>query len=202
MNKTIYRMSSAGHCPRRIGYKRLNYEPLPVPSWLAQSAEEGNWHESRIIAELAQKENKLVTNRQEEFVLDFPTFQVIGHIDGVITENGRATQLLEVKSMSQQEYSRWTRGRFIEFPWYEAQMTLYLHATELTLCRYIVKDRNLGNKDDRTEIYNPLAYTPIITKLASVEELAMDASILAIKHYDNLIKEEYYEARTNSCCDS
>ena len=47
-DKSYYRMSSAGYCPRRLGAIRLGMEATPVPNWVQQSAEEGNWHEERI----------------------------------------------------------------------------------------------------------------------------------------------------------
>ena len=47
--KPVYRMSSAGYCPRRLSAARLEHEPAEAPAWLERAAEEGRWHEQRIV---------------------------------------------------------------------------------------------------------------------------------------------------------
>jgi len=159
-NKITFRMSSAGRCARALSAQLLNMEAEPAPSWLEQAAEEGNWHEDRI----ATREQ--AGKRQLEVVLDYPSFQLIGHIDGIVTDEGNL-QLLEVKSMSQFEFDRWMRGRFNEFPAYATQVTLYMEATKLDQCLYIVKNRNSGY-EDRQVIEKPQHMTEIIGHLTDV----------------------------------
>lgn len=162
-NKIIFRMSSAGRCPRALSAQLLNMEAEEKPKWLETTANEGIWHEERIA------DREMAFNRQREIWLDFPSFKLVGHIDGVVpwdTDNPRV--LLEVKSMSQFEFDRWMRGRFNEFPNYASQITCYMEATGLDKCLYIVKNRNSGHEDRQVLEEKPVFMTEIIGKLTDV----------------------------------
>ena len=117
MDKPIYRMSSAGKCPRALSAIRLGYEPEAAPEWLERAAEEGNWHEDRIKQGLREGDGETtkldVYDEQLELTLEYPSFTLIGHIDGKVRNipyyfnvNAPENKLLEIKTMSQFEFDR------------------------------------------------------------------------------------------------
>lgn len=178
MGKPVIRMSESGKCARALSAKLLGYEPTPAPTWLETSANEGIWHEMRIKAELVEQ-GYSPEQYQDEYVLDFPSFHLVGHIDGIVTEDGEwsayasnkpmpLSKLLEIKSMSQFEFDRWMRGNFKEFPQYASQITCYMEATGLAECLYIVKNRNNGYEDRRVLTEKPMHMTKIIGHLTDV----------------------------------
>lgn len=187
MDKPIIRMSAAGHCPRAISAELLGYQPEPAPAWLEMAAREGEWHEDRIKREL-RAERYYVHEEQQEVSLDFPSFRLIGHIDGKVAyedglKPGQEWKLLEIKSMSQFEFNRWVKGGFKEFYPYAAQVSLYMEATGLDKCLYIVRNRNTGYTDRRVLIQPPLALCEIIDRLTEAVNRALGLQ-LAEGHYD------------------
>ena len=169
MGKPIYRMSSAGKCPRALSAERQGYEPEPAPKWLEQAANEGNWHEMRIKTELREGGN-LVIDEQLEVRLEYPDFILLGHIDGKAADTLTATKLLEVKSMSQFEFDRWMKGRFEKFPEYADQLTCYMEATGLGEALYIVKNRSSGYVDRQVLVQQPSDMRAIEGKFAAIED--------------------------------
>jgi len=169
-DKPVYRMSEVGKCPRALSAQRLGYEPEPAPGWLDRAAEEGKWHEDRIVNELAN-ENIQVLNRQMEVTLSYQLFNLVGHIDGIaIKDHNPDTQmLLEIKSMSQFEFDRWMKQGFEGFPEYGAQLTCYMGATGLTDALYLVKNRSSGYIDRRELIEAPFELVDIIDELEQIE---------------------------------
>jgi len=166
-DKPIYRMSSAGKCPRALSAEHLGYEPAPAKPWLEQAAEEGRWHEQRIVDEL-RADGYRVFDQQLEVKIEYPDFILLGHIDGKVADDS-GVRLLEIKSMSQFEFNRWMRGRFDAFPGYADQLTCYMSATGIDEALYVVKNRNTGYIDRMTIkgiVSDPKA---IVTKLAEVE---------------------------------
>lgn len=174
-SKPTFRMSSTGKCPRALSAQLLNMEAEQAPVWLEQAAEEGNWHEERI----ATREG--ADRRQFEITLDYPSFSLVGHIDGTVRID-KKLYLLEIKSMSQFEFDRWMRGRFEEFPGYAAQITCYMEATKLDQCLYIVKNRNNGY-EDRQVITAPAHMTEVIANLTEANNYALSGQ-LAPKEFD------------------
>ncbi len=172
MTNPIIRMSESGKCPRALSAQLLGYKTEPAPPWLEQAATEGNWHEKRIKEEL-RAEGYTVFNEQKELKLEFPEYGLIGHCDGMVAQAGEEVMLLEVKSMSQYEFDRWSKGGFEEFPAYAAQLTCYLESSMLSKALYIVKNRNSGYTDKRF-IYNYPIMIPDV--LASIN--------LAVRYYN------------------
>jgi len=188
-SKPTFRMSSAGRCPRALSAQLLGMEGEVVPEFVMRAAEEGNWHEARIIAQLEQ-EGQFIDCRQKEHTLEYPSFNLIGHIDGVVikqpqlatkedldTEGDGKWQLLEVKTMSQYEFDRWMKGRFEAFPNYAAQITCYMEATGLDECLYIVKNRSSGYEDRQVLTEKPLQMNSIVTDLAFTVSYVKDKEL-------------------------
>jgi len=193
-NKPIYRMSSAGKCPRALCAGRLGYEAEPAPPWLEMAANEGNWHEDRIKNQL-REEGFEVFDEQLEISLEYDKFILLGHIDGKVLEGMEeqysiGTLLLEVKSMSQYQFDRWMKQGFDGFYDYAAQLTCYMKATGLDKALYIVKNRSSGY-ESRIVIQKPPArLDDIIAKLDNIEDW-ID------KNIEPGVREELYPAEFN-----
>lgn len=181
--KPIFRMSESGKCSKTLSAKLLGYRSEPAPVWLETAANEGKWHEERIVGELRKRDN--VYNRQGEITLNYPGFTLVGHIDGIIEDydHQRVAKLLEIKSMSQFEFDRWMRDGFKGFPSYAAQITCYMEATGLNECLYIVKNRSSGYENRRVLTEKPMHMTEIIGNLTEATNYAL-ASELVPKDFD------------------
>jgi len=163
----VYRMSSVGRCPRALSAIRQGYTPESSPVWLETAAEEGKWHEQRIKDEL-RADDIAVYGEQQEVILEYPDFVLLGHIDGIVNDHG-TEKLLEIKSMSQFEFDRWMRDGFAGFHQYADQLTCYMHATGLEECLYIVKNRSSGYENRQT-IKAPSDMAIIEDKIKAIED--------------------------------
>lgn len=148
-------MSEAGYCPRALSAQHLGYEPEAKPEWLDRAAEEGKWHEERLVQEI-NVGSTVIKARQAEVKIEQPAFRLIGHIDGIIAVQKRNStvlsdvRLLEIKSMSQYEFDRWIKGRFDEFPEYADQIACYIQALDnINEVQYFVKNRSSGYIDGK-----------------------------------------------------
>jgi len=179
--KPVYRMSSAGACPKKLGWQRLGKIGTEAPAWLDTAAEEGNWHEQRIKNEMRAADWQ-VYDEQREIVLEYPTFLLVGHIDGICEDRESNHYLLEVKSMSQFEFDRWMKGKFEVFPAYAAQVTLYMAGTELDKGRYVVKNRSSGYKDEFIIEEPPTSLESIVNTITEVEKLALSGQVMDMEY--------------------
>lgn len=168
---TTFRMSACGYCIKRLSYRRLGYEAPPKPPWLDQAAEEGKWHEQRLIAEL-RADDIAVYGEQDELIISRDDIVLLGHRDG-IASNRDIDRLLEIKSMSQLEFDRWMRGRWQEFPWYADQLAVYMEASGLGEALYLVKNRNTGYVDrqviEAADLQTSIRVSMIIERLKVCE---------------------------------
>ncbi len=171
MPKPIYRMSSAGDCPRALSAERLGYPCETAPIWLETAAEEGKEHEQWIKRKL-RAEGHDVYDEQLEITLDFPLFTLVGHIDGKTRDAGNRrlnNRLLEIKSMSQYEFDRWMKEKWTGFSSYAAQISCYMKGTGLPETMYLIKNRSSGYIDKAILAQPPADFEEIIAKLNQVE---------------------------------
>lgn len=160
-------MSSAGYCPRILWIDRTGFEfekKEQPPVWLAMAANEGKWHEKRIVDELRTKGYE-ITDQQKELVLEEDLFKLVGHIDGIKDKE----ELLEIKSMSQFQFDRWMRGGFDEFPEYRDQLACYMAGTGLNRAYYVIKNRNSGSIQYYPFVGLPVDMIEIIDKFFNIE---------------------------------
>lgn len=206
-DKSAYRISGIGKCPRAISAERAGIEPdKERPAWLDQAAEEGNWHESRVKHELLQKGLTIKSNAVCEKCLnetgeerngihiehEFADFIAVGHMDGIVIYdrnhlyfNDEKPHVLEVKSMSQYEFDRWMRTRWAGFPQYADQLTMYMtiHNMGLELndqnleALYVVKNRNNGSKDIFVQVGTPSDYDAIVSKINDIEKFVVNGKL-------------------------
>ena len=171
MNKPVYRMSGAGTCARALSAARQGYKPEGIPPWLQTAADEGKWHEGRIRQELKDL-GYTVGGDQKEVRIEYPSFSLVGHIDGILLDNKEpfTKMLLEIKSMSQFEFDRWMKEGFNGFKNYAAQITCYMEALGLEQCLYVVKNRSSGYKNTNIFTGQPGDINAIIQKITDIEE--------------------------------
>jgi len=169
--KPIFRMSSAGKCPRALSAERLGYIPTPAPPWLETAANEGKLHENWIVNQL-EAEGYNIGGRQAEMILEYPQFKLVGHIDGVAIKDNRQ-YLLEIKTMSHFEFQRWMKETFLGFNAYADQVSLYWQALkqQMTLAGalYVVKNRSSGYVDQFIMPQAPSDFELVISKLMAIE---------------------------------
>ena len=162
MSKLIIPMSSSGYCPRALTAKFIGVKGKAFPKWLETAAEEGNLHEDAIKAKLRSEGYIIQDDRNECLIckeeygsgrkgihveIEMDKYKLVGHMDGLVTgvvNELSMNHILECKSMSQNEYWRWAKGGFDEFPQYAAQITCYMIAMDLYQAMYVVKNRNNG----------------------------------------------------------
>ena len=170
-DKYIYRMSSAGKCPRALSAERLGYIPTSAPAWLETAANEGKLHEDWIVSQL-EADGYNIGGRQAEMILEYPQFKLVGHIDGVAIKDNRQ-YLLEIKTMSHFEFQRWMKETFLGFNTYADQVSLYWQALKqqmsLAGALYVVKNRSSGYTDQFIMPQPPSDFELVISKLIAVE---------------------------------
>ncbi len=164
----MYRISSLGHCPRALSAARLGYEPLPEPRFLQLAAREGERHEQWVIEDL-QVEGWEISDRQREVKLQYPAFELVGHIDGIARRNGDQ-YLLEIKSMSRFRFASFSSAGFSRFRDYAFQVTAYQKAIELPVL-YVVKNRDSGQRLEPDLVLEkpPLDFEEVYEAVLSVE---------------------------------
>jgi hypothetical protein len=164
----MYRISSLGHCPRALSAAQLGYEPLPEPRFLRLAAREGERHEEWLIEDLTS-EGWEITDRQKEVKLEYPAFELVGHIDGIARRNGDS-YLLEIKSMSRFRFAAFSSAGFVRFRDYAFQVTAYQKAVALPVL-YVVKNRDSGQRLEPDLVLErpPLEFEEVYEAVLSVE---------------------------------
>ncbi len=194
MSKPVFRMSSAGYCPKRLSAMLLGKPETAPPSWLATAAEEGNWHEQRIKGELRELGCEVI-DEQKELSFVCSDFTLLGHIDGRVRLSQKVLDsplfevcsdskvdldlfmLLEVKTFSFLEHQRWLKGMFEAFPNYKAQSDCYLDALGLDSKTYATKDRSGGTRHLYITKDEVSSVPGVIEKLTTVVQCATEGEL-------------------------
>lgn len=172
----VYRASSFGGCTRGLVAARMGVPAQPIEGKAKGWMEEGDLHEGNVLERLANDGYEIVAT-QEEVELEFGHLGVVrGHTDGTI-RHGTAgiTQMLEIKSRSQDQYKKWLSQGIEGFPQMKWQVSAYMLATGLP-CLVATKNRNTGELDRMVIATPPYALTDfleriqLITMLAEAEE--------------------------------
>lgn len=171
----IYRASSVGLPLRCLTAARAGNQPLEAPEYLRRAAEEGNRYEVTVKDRL-RADGWIIEDEQE--TIEVPIEQsgeevalIRGHLDGFdIYRNDSAHYMLEVKSMSENVFDKWTRHRFDGFPTYAAQLTTYMQGTQKPAV-YAVVCRDTDELEVLTYDEPPLDFSEIVNKVLSVEAL-------------------------------
>jgi CRISPR/Cas system-associated exonuclease Cas4 (RecB family) len=135
-------------------------------AYLKVAAREGERHEQWVIADL-ESEAWEISDRQREVKLQYPAFELLGHIDGIAKHNG-SKYLLEVKSMSRFRYQSFVSAGFERFQPYAYQITAYQKAIQLPVI-YVIKNRDSGQMKTIELEKPPLDFEEVYEAVLSVE---------------------------------
>lgn len=154
----IYRASGSGACIRELVAIALGYDEQRGKKWddlLERSAREGNFHEETIIRGFEESMDVEVISKQQEVNIQIiPHVFIRGHIEGILAYGEemweeRPDELLEIKSMSNQQFQKWINHGFDKFPKNEFQISTYMQAFPEFDVRYVVKRREDGQDNER-----------------------------------------------------
>ncbi len=182
--KPVIRISSAGKCPRALSAALIGLPAEKMPEFVEVAAKEGRIHE-KVIKEQLREDGFMVFDEEQECIINGDFLTLIGHVDGkIMYPEDKFPRLLEIKTMSQQEFDRWMRGRWEEYPAYAVQVSLYMRANKLDRCLYYVKNRNTGYKDVKELIGPPLDPDMIIADLESMVKAVMETGAIVEANFD------------------
>lgn len=188
------RMSSSGYCSKRLSAMLLGQSGESAPRWLASSASEGNWHETRMKSELMEAGCDVIDD-QLELVTRGEGYTAIGHIDGRIKLSPKLFDsslftfhyidcskadldfelyhLLEVKSFSFLEHQRWISEGFEGyFRSYACQHTSYRHSMGEHISVLATKDRSGGARNIYFIGTDPISYAEVDSRLKLIASCA------------------------------
>jgi hypothetical protein len=215
------RMSSAGYCKRKLSAMLLGREATSTPKWLSESAEEGNWHEDRLIQELTNLGCEVI-DRQLELQTRGEGFQAIGHIDGRIKLSPKLFEsplftihymdctkadiefsifhLLEIKSLSFLEHQRWIAEGFDGyFKYYGSQHTMYRNALSSPLSLLISKDRSGGARNIFIMGKDPVPVLEVMAQLKEVAAAAEQGDLVPMTFNPDNLECRRCSFRTSQC---
>lgn len=151
--KYIYRASNVGDCKRALvamweGQNTARGEKRET--MLAAAADAGNQFEEAVVEYLRGLGWEFESRQTEAEIQVVPKVYVRGHTDGICVDpdNGRR-YLLEVKSMSKNQYAKWARTGFDGFRKYAFQISCYMKANAGLDVLYVVVMRP-GEEEDET----------------------------------------------------
>lgn len=160
------RMSSGGHCARKIGYQMHGYPAEPIPARGLMVFRLGDTIESEIKA-LIQKycpEDYLIEYPKDPISVTINGVEVQGHVDGVIKLPSPA--VLEIKSINTLGFKRLaTEGISYD---YRCQATFYMKALKLQRTVFIFYDKNTSHIEQFTYEYDPKLWEEIEQRFQNV----------------------------------
>jgi len=141
------RVSSAGACPRRIELEAWGVEGLPLWEGSERAFAEGNMHEQSILEwaceNLPNGPYVLHSQQKEVSIFYHDKELLVGHIDGLATNNEGVTVLLEAKALAKRAFTEIReKGLREAHPQYFTQVQLYLHALGLEKGYLIVRNKD------------------------------------------------------------
>ncbi len=152
-----YRASVAGVCSRALVAARLGYQPLPVPVWVEKAAQQGHSIESCYKQKVRQNGGEVILE-QFSICKKIPGVNayVTGHIDGVERTPDGKHYLLEVKSMSENQFMKWLLFDFQEFPVYLYQISVYSYMMRLPIKYVVIPRKSYSSNLDSFGMMNDL----------------------------------------------
>lgn len=175
----VYRASSIGLPLRCLTAARAGETPLEAPEYLRRAAEAGNRYE--VIVKDRLTADGYVVGEEQGFVellvpvggLNGNEFAKIrGHLDAtsITSPDDPLDRMLEVKSMSENVFTKWTAHRFDSFPTYAAQLSVYMHAVDKPAL-YAVVCRDTDEIELIPYDEPPIEFEDIANKVRAVESL-------------------------------
>jgi len=141
------RVSSAGACPRRIELEAWGVEGLPLWEGSERAFAEGNMHEQSILewaCENLPNGPYVLHSQQKEVTIFYHDKELlVGHIDGLATNNEGVTVLLEAKALAKRAFAEIReKGLREAHPQYFTQVQLYLYALGLEKGYLIARNKD------------------------------------------------------------
>ena len=173
----VYRASSLGLPLRCLTAARMGETPLEAPEYLRRAAEAGNRYEV-IVKERLTADGYVIGEEQGSVEIKVPLnyaveYAVIrGHLDAtsIISPGDPQDRMLEVKSMSENVWAKWTAHRMDGFPSYAAQLTVYMTAVGKPAL-YAVVNRVTDEIELIPYDETPIEFEDLANKVRSVEAL-------------------------------
>lgn len=147
-DRWVYRASSVGRSLRCLVAARQKYDPLPAPQYLLNAAEAGSALEPIIKARLRRSGWQIADEQAEVQIEVGETALVRGHLDAGHAVREGVAGMLEVKTMSTNVFKKWMTDGFTVFPSYAAQLSTYMHGTQLP-AHYVAMNRDTNDLDYR-----------------------------------------------------
>jgi len=174
----IYRASSIGLPLRCLSAARMGETPLEAPEYLRRAAEAGNRYEI-IVKDRLAADGYTIGEEQGAVELLVPLDGdnghaiIRGHLDAssITAPGDPVDRMLEVKSMSDAVFTKWTAHRFDAFPTYAAQLTVYMQAVGKPAL-YAVVNRDTDEIELIPYDDPPMLFEDLVTKIRSIEALA------------------------------
>lgn len=128
---TVFRASALAQCQKALVAARMGFEGVGLPEWFQEKLDES----SELEYEVGEKAEGVIGKKVlrpgeiDERVELWITNKIMvrGHIDGVIDE-GSPAPIFEAKALGQDFFDKWRAGGISMFPYYAAQLTLYMRA--------------------------------------------------------------------------
>lgn len=185
------RASDLGHeCLRYLVLNRTRWQEKVLHNVRLQTIfDEGNLHEKAVIRDLMDAGLDVI---EQQRAFDWPEYQITGHIDLKIADNGKVVPI-EIKSASPFSFQSINRiqdlydGKYHYLRKYPAQMTLYLLMDEKEEGMFIFKNKVTG---ELKEIPMTLDYAlgeSLLRKAEAINKHVVDGSLPEPREYDEQI---------------
>ena len=178
----VYRASSIGLPLRCLAAARSGETPLEAPEYLRRAAEAGNRYEI-IVKDRLVKDGYVISEEQGAVELKVPLDDgrhavIRGHLDAssITAPGDPVDRMLEVKSMSDNVFAKWTAHRFDGFPTYAAQLSVYMTAVGKPAL-YAVVNRATDEIELIPYDEPPVEFETLTTKIRAVEALVAQGTL-------------------------
>lgn len=199
------RISSAGACPRRVQLEAWNVEGLPLWEGTERAFAEGSMHEQSILqwaCENIPGTPYVLHSEQLEVSIYYRDRKLlVGHIDGLATNNEGVTVLLEAKALAKRSFEELRQyGLKNSHPQYYTQIQLYLHALGLEKGFLVARNKETPKTRLWDHHFEEVTYDPAFVEeeLKRIDEL-MDKIELQQEIEPPFNPEENWQCRPPWC---
>lgn len=141
------------------------------------AAREGTRQEDWIVEDLRKDYGYTIWDRQREYTIRRPRFEIVFHIDGEISQEDMEPHLLEIKTFNEGYFDLFVRYGLEFFPKYEAQISIYMSKTGLP-CLVVGKNRGSGKMVFYQYPVPPLHPKILLAKILSIENAVREDELL------------------------
>jgi len=176
-NKATLRLSSIGKCMTQQWLNAKGYTPEPFSPRTLITFWQGDLIEACTLS-LAKMAGVDIRREQEEVDI----LGVKGHIDGVLYENDKPVAVVEIKSMADFSFKRFSKEGIDNTFGYESQGIAYATSLGLDKVIWVATNKNTGHMDE---------YVHTITDEMKTELIDRSREILTFDYEDTRPPREY-----------